>query len=141
VIRQGYIATPDTDVTYGTVAVTESGRGTISFTATGPGTYPSAGYASLDSKIGAGDIHIAAAGLGVQDGFSGYKAESFPSAPRPRWGDYGAAAVDGNSIWFAQEYIGQTCNLASYEATPFGRCGGTRASLGNWGTRIVKVTP
>jgi hypothetical protein len=141
VILQGYIATPDTDVTYGTVGVTESGRGTISFTATGPGTYPSVGYASLDAKIGAGDIHIATAGLGVQDGFSGYKAESFPRAPRPRWGDYGAAAVDGNSIWFAQEYIGQTCNLASYEARPFGRCGGTRGALGNWGTRIVKVTP
>jgi hypothetical protein len=86
-----------------------------------------------------GDIHIAAAGQGVQDGFTGYKGERNP--PRPRWGDYGAAAVDGNSIWFAQEYIGQNCSLADYLTPAVGRCGNTRGPLGNWGTRVVKVTP
>lgn len=141
VVRQGYVAAPDLDVTYGTVAVTESGRGVLSFTATGPGTYPSVGYTSLDAKIGAGPIHISTPGVGAQDGFSGYVAENAPNPRRPRWGDYGAATVDGNSIWFAQEYIGQSCTLAEYEAAPFGRCANTRGSLGNWDTRITKVTP
>ena len=136
--NQGYLATPDLDVTYGTVAVTQSGRGVLSFTATGPQNYPSVGFSSLDAVAGVGDIQIAAAGVGANDGFTGYQVEGAD----PRWGDYGAAAVDGNSIWFAQEYIGQTCTLAQYVASsPFGTCGNTRASLGNWGTRIIKVTP
>jgi hypothetical protein len=140
VVQQGYVAAPDLDVTYGTVAVTESGRGVLSFTATGPSNYPGVGYASLDAKIGAGPIHISTPGLGAQDGFSGYVAENYPNPRRPRWGDYGAAVVDGKSIWFAQEYIGQSCTLAQYEAPLFGRCGNTRGALGNWYTRITKAT-
>ena len=134
---QGYLSDPNLDLTYGTVAVTQSGRGVISFTATGPSNYPSVGFASLDDKIGAGDVQIAAAGTGVNDGFTGYQI----FGNRPRWGDYGAAAVDGKSIWFAQEYIGQSCTLSQYVASPFGRCSGTRTAYGNWGTRIGKVTP
>lgn len=53
---------------------------------------------------------------------------------RPRWGDYGAAAADGTNIWLASEYVGQTCPLA--QCTADFACGGTRAQLGNWGTRI-----
>jgi hypothetical protein len=140
VVQQGYVADPALDLTYGTVAVTESGRGVLSFTATGPNNYPSVGYTSLDAKIGAGPVHISTAGAGVQDGFTEYDAFG-GNPPRPRWGDYGAATVDGNSIWFAQEYIGQSCTLAEYEAAPFGRCANTRGSLGNWDTRITKVTP
>jgi hypothetical protein len=136
--KQGYLGDPNLDLTYGTVAVTQSGRGVISFTATGLNTYPSVGFAGLDDKIGAGIVQIAAAGAGANDGFSGYT--TFGS--RPRWGDYGAAAVDGNSIWFAQEYIGQSCTLSQYVASsPFGTCAATRAAFGNWGTRIAKVTP
>jgi hypothetical protein len=138
VVNQGYLAVPNLDVTYGTVAVTQSGRGVLSFTATGPEDYPSVGFASLDSIAGVGDIQIATAGIGAQDGFTGYQIEG----NNPRWGDYGAAAVDGNSIWFAQEYIGQSCTLAQYQgSSPFGSCGQARAALGNWGTRIVQVTP
>jgi len=130
--QQGYLADPNVDYTYGTVAVNQSGRGVMSFTATGPDNYPSLGFASLDDKIGVGNPQIATAGVGAQDGFTEYSS-------RPRWGDYGAAAVDGNSIWFAQEYIGQTCTVAQYTADP--TCSGTRAPLGNWGTRIAQVTP
>lgn len=129
---QGYVADPNVDYTYGTVAATQSGRGIMSFTTTGPSNYPSLGYTSLDDKIGAGAPVIAAAGIGAQDGFTEY-------TNRPRWGDYGAAEVDGNSIWFAQEYIGQTCTVQQYLADP--TCSATRAPLGNWGTRIAQVTP
>jgi len=84
-------------------------------------------------------VHIAAEGKGPQDGFSGYNA--FGAPPRPRWGDYGAAAPDGNSVWLASEYIAQTCTLAQYMTAPFGSCGGTRVSLGNWATHVSRVTP
>lgn len=141
IVQNGYVALDDSSVTYPTTAVTPSGRGVISFTVVGPTQFPSVGYVSLDAKIGAGDVHISQAGSGLQDGFTEY-ANIFGS--RPRWGDYGAASVDGNSIWFATEFINQSCDLTTYIAgfgANFGSCGGTRTSLGNWATHITKVTP
>jgi hypothetical protein len=110
----------------------------MAFTLVGADHYPSAAYASLDDKVGAGDIHVAAAGLGPDDGFTSYVAY-IGSPPRTRWGDYGAAVPDGNTMWIASEYIGQTCTLAQYTSAPFGSCGGTRTSLGNWDTRITEL--
>src|SRR5581483_11661197 len=128
----GYLALAGNNLTYPAVAVTGSGRGVIAFTVVGNDYYPSAGYAGLDAKAGAGEIHIAAAGLGVSDGFTSYKYY-VGDPPRTRWGDYGAAVTVGNSIWIASEYIAQTCTLAQYQSAPFGSCGGTRTALGNWG--------
>ena len=136
VINQGIIALPGNSVTYPAVGVNSSGRGVIGFTVLGTDHYPSAGYVALDAKVGAGDVHIAAEGAARQDGFSGYFPQVNPI--RPRWGDYGAAAVDGNSIWFASEYIAHSCDLATYVATNF-TCGNTRGSIGNWATRITHV--
>ena len=93
----------------------------MAFTLTGDGYFPSAAYSAFDGRTGAGSIFVAKAGVGPQDGFSGYKA--FGNPPRPRWGDYGATAVDGNTIWIASEYIGQTCTLAQYTTAPIGSCG------------------
>jgi hypothetical protein len=139
-VLQGTLGLTNNNLTYPAIGVTGSGRGVIAFTVVGDDYYPSAGYAALDAKVGAGDVHIAAAGLGPDDGFTSYKAE-VGNPPRTRWGDYGATAVVGNSIWITSEYIGQTCTLAQYVAAPFGSCNGTRATLGNWGTRISMVTP
>ena len=90
-------------------------------------------------------MHIAAAGLGPDDGFTSYKA-FVGDPPRTRWGDYGAAWTDGSDIWIASEYIDQTCTLGQYYPSPpslvgFGSCSGTRVSLTNWFTRISKLTP
>ena len=60
------------NVNYPAIAVNGSGRGVMAFTLVGNDYFPSAGYTSLDAKIGAGDIHVAAAGVGPQDGFTGY---------------------------------------------------------------------
>jgi hypothetical protein len=87
-----------------------------------------------------GPIHVAAAGLGPADGFTSYKA-FVGDPPRTRWGDYGAAVTDGNTIWIASEWIGQTCTLEQYLTGAIGSCGGTRTSLGNWSTRISKLDP
>jgi hypothetical protein len=140
VALQGYLGLPDNNLTYPAIGVTPSGRGVMAFTVVGADYYPSAGYAGIDARVGVGDVHVAAAGLGPDDGFTSYKA-FVGDPPRTRWGDYGAAAADGNTIWIASEYIGQTCTLAQYVSAPFGSCGGTRATLGNWDTRISKVTP
>ncbi|GAA0382035.1 hypothetical protein GCM10009530_36000 [Microbispora corallina] len=136
--KQGYLALAHNNLVYPAVGVNRSGRGVIAFTVAGADYYPSAGFASLDARTGAGDVQIAAPGKGPQDGFSGYKA--FNDPPRPRWGDYGAAAADGDAVWIASEYIGQSCSLAQYTAAPLLTCGGTRTALANWGTRITRLT-
>jgi hypothetical protein len=129
----------------------------MAFTATGNTTYPSAAYASIDSiaGIGAWDIVPGGDGATVDDGFTSYKSQ-VGNPPRTRWGDYGAASADGNSIWLASEYIGGSCDYTSWGGPFFtggtgdnllGTCGGashgpgTRAALGNWSTRISRFTP
>ena len=134
---QGQAGLAGTDLTYPALGVLENGRGVMAFTLTGDSNFPSAAFAGLDAKVGLSDIQIAAAGAGPWDGFTSYVR--FGSG-RPRWGDYGAAAVDGNSIWIASEYVAQTCDYATYLAT-LGKCGNTRAPLGNWSTHISLLTP
>jgi hypothetical protein len=136
-VLQGQAGLTSTDLTYPAVGVTDSGRGIIAFTLTGDNDYPSAAYASLDAQVGLGDVSVAAAGVGAWDGFTSYITFG---AGRPRWGDYGATSVVGNTIWAASEYVAQTCTYAEYLATS-GQCGGTRAPLGNWSTHISAITP
>jgi hypothetical protein len=137
--REGSVGLAKNHLTYPAIGVTSSGHGVMAFTVVGDTHYPSAGYATVGANSGVGAIQIAARGAGPQDGFSEYRALSPPGVLRPRWGDYGAAVPVGSSVWIASEYIGQTCTLAQYSATPFGQCGGTRTALGNWDTRISRV--
>jgi hypothetical protein len=62
--KQGYLGLANNNLTYPAVGVTTSGRGVMAFTLVGADYYPSAAYASLDDKIGAGSIHVAASGAG-----------------------------------------------------------------------------
>jgi hypothetical protein len=135
---QGQAGIANTDLTYPAVGVTQSGRGVIAFTLTGDNDYPSAAFSGLDANAGMGNVQVAATGAGSWDGFTSYVI--FGSG-RPRWGDYGAAAVDGSNIWVASEYVAQTCTYAEYLVVPQGQCGGTRGALGNWSTHISMVTP
>jgi len=139
VSTQGYVAVAANNVTRPAVAMTKSGRGVIAFTLSGVDHYPAAGYVSLDDKVGAGDIHVVAEGVGTDDGFTGYNPKgNFGS--RARWGDYGGAATDGTDIWAASEYINNTCTLAEYVASTNFTCGDTRSSQANWATRVSKLT-
>ena len=134
VSNQGYVAVAGNNLTYPAISVLPNGQGIMAFTLVGQDYYPSAAYTSI-SEDGTKSIHVAAAGLGPQDGFTEY----FIGGNRPRWGDYGGAVTDGNNIWIASEYVAQTCTLAQFEANT--GCGGTRVALGNWATRISGVTP
>ncbi len=143
-VGNGYLTVPNNNVIYPAVGVRPDGQGVIAFTLVGADYYPSAAFASI-SKDGVGNVQVAAAGAGPADGFSGTFLYNYPNPPRPRWGDYGAAVVDGQNIWIASEYIGQSCSLADYmvntPASPFGSCNKTRTSLANWDTRITEVNP
>ena len=137
IVNRGYLAVSQNNVTYPAIAVTASGKGVMAFTLVGRNFFPSAAFASIDAG-GVGPVQLAATGLGPDDGFTTTTALVAPFPFRPRWGDYGAAAVDGNTIWIASEYIAQTCNLSTWLATGFS-CGGTRTAFGNWGTRVSQV--
>ena len=67
-----------------------------------------------------------------------------------------AAAVDGNSVWIASEYIAHACDYTTWGGRFFGAASGDnklgtcaatpggaglRSALGNWSTRISKLTP
>jgi hypothetical protein len=137
VSKQGYLALANNNLSYPAIAMGTNGKGVIAFSIMGADYYPSAGYATINSNGSLGPIHIAAAGLGPDDGFTGYKGFEYF---RPRWGDYGAAVTDGNTIWTASEYIGQTCDYETWLYGDF-TCGSTRTAYANWGTYISKIHP
>jgi len=93
---QGYLAAAGHDFTYPAIGVTAAGRGVMTFSDTGDSTYPSATYAPIDASVGVGAWFDVPGGSGAaaDDGFTSYKAQ-VGNPPRTRWGDYGAAAVDG----------------------------------------------
>jgi hypothetical protein len=157
IVKQGYLGAAGHDFTYPAIGVTSSGRGVMAFTATGDTLNPSAAYAPIDANAGVGTWDVVAGGTGAarDDGFTSYKSQ-VGNPPRTRWGDYGAAAVDGNSVWIASEYIAHACDYTPWGGPFFvggsgdnllGTCGGAshgpggRTALANWSTRISKFTP
>lgn len=158
VVLDGYLGSTGYDFTYPAVAALGNGRGIIAFTATGNNTNPSAAYASIDANAGIGEWNFVPGGGGASpdDGFTSYKSQ-VGNPPRTRWGDYGAAAVDGSSIWIASEITStRACNYIDWGGPFFvggtgdnllGTCGGAsrgpgaRAALGNWSTFMSRFTP
>ena len=138
-VKQGYVSVKDEDVIYPAVSINASGHGAMAFTLTSATRHPSAAYVRLD-RSGTGAVHVAAAGVGAQDGFSGYKLAPTDPDPRPRWGDYTGTSVDENGrIWFEAEYIGQSCTIDEYVLDT--TCGGTRSLYANWATFIGRINP
>jgi len=158
-VKDGYLGATGYDFTYPAIGVTAAGRGVMAFTATGNTLNPSAAYAPIDANAGVGAWNVVNGGTGAaaDDGFSGYKQQRFPNPIRSRWGDYGAAAVDGNSVWIASELTQDlNCDYTAWGGPFFaggsgdnllGTCGGAthgpgvRTALANWSTRISKFTP
>jgi len=130
VVLPGYLRASGHDFTYPAIGVTASGRA----------------WNDVPGGMGAA----------ADDGFSGYKQQNFPNPIRSRWGDYGAAAVDGTTIWIASEYIAHACDYTTWGGPFFadgtgdnllGTCAGAnhgpggRTALANWSTRISELTP
>lgn len=126
---QGYVAVPGNNVIFPSIAVNNDGRGVITYTLVGKDYFPSVAYSKVGWYGVSRDVHIAGAGLSPEDGFSGYVA--FGGEGISRWGDYSAAVSDGDSFWFASEYIPKSC---ATNALP------CRTSLANWGTFVGTVS-
>jgi hypothetical protein len=137
ITSQGYLAVDQANLLFPSIGVTHDGKAVYTATLTGTGYYPSAVYATIDSGSGPGAVHVAAAGAGPDDGYTGYPPNGGPTG---RWGDYSAAAADDSgNVWVATEYIGQSCTPAEFLADQ--TCGGTRTVAANWGTFVARVTP
>jgi len=131
----GYVALADNDVTYPAVGVSPTGRVVMAASVTGDDHYPSASYTVISDKEPT--VHIISEGVGPQDGFTGYPALADGDGTA-RWGDYGAVAMDGDTLWVASESIEQSCTFEEYLGTG-GTCGGTRTALANWGTWVSAI--
>lgn len=134
VVNQGYVQQSGAYLLDPALAVNEEGVGAIAFSLMGSNDYPSAAFVPFDVERGTGDVHLAAAGAGPDDGLTNYAP--FRNG-RTRWGDYGAAVVDRSHVWLASEYIAQTCSFDAYLLDP--SCGGTRSAGANWSTRIAEL--
>jgi hypothetical protein len=133
--RQARLKVGGNSLTRPSINMLDAG-GVVNVTLVGKSFFPSQAYVSLNAKGAHGALHIAARGAGPQDGFTEYPSIG---GDRPRWGDYSASTVLGGAFYIANEYIGQTCTFEEWTADS--TCGGTRAALGNWGTRITKIVP
>ena len=133
---QEYLAVQGNNLIMPSVGVDASGRGYLAFTLVGPDHFPSAAVARISPGHPARKVSVVEAGLGPQDGFSGY----WIGGPRPRWGDYSYVAVDeqGN-VWAGVEYIAQTCTFDEWIGGDL-TCGGTRGPFANFATRIMELT-
>jgi len=75
---------------------------------------------------------------GPWDGFTSYVI--FGNG-RPRWCDYGAAAVDGSNVWVASRYAAQSLRLSYVPHFIRRSVRRHRGALGNWSTHVSKVAP
>jgi hypothetical protein len=125
-VKQGYVSVNGDSVTRPSLGVTSSGKVALGVSLIGPDYFPSVAYTTFDDSVGSAPttLHVAAAGQVPADGLSGYAARGGNGVER--WGDYGFAAVDGNSVWVANEWIPGL-------AQP--------PDVANWGTRVSKITP
>ncbi|MEV2250871.1 hypothetical protein AB0I94_09890 [Streptomyces sp. NPDC050147] len=108
IVRQGYLAVDKQHVFDPAIAVNGRGQGAMTFTLSGPDHHPSAAYVRFDRDGAHGPVHIAKAGAGPQDGFTGYSAFTGNGVPpgTSRWGDYTAAVAEGDlAVWMANSYI------------------------------------
>ena len=134
--NQGYVSVSGENVIFPSIGVNQDGGAAMAFTLVSPHRYPTAAYSPIHDS--AGNVRVAGAGVGPDDGFTGYASEVGPPGLVARWGDYSAAVADADgNIWFAAEYIGQSCTFAEFAADT--TCGGTRSLLANWGTFIGRV--
>lgn len=136
IVTQNYVAARGLYLSYPSIASTSDGRALMAFSLSGPSRFVSAGYFPVTSTVGLQNIFIAAAGVGVYDGISGYVA---PNVGVARWGDYSAVVADGSELWMAAEYVSGACTVKQYRAD--NTCGGIRGVGANWGTFISQLTP
>ena len=122
----GYVSVDGNSVTRPSLAVTSLGKVVLGASLIGPDYFPSSAYTTFDDSATSAPttLHVAAAATVPADGFTGYRL--YGGNGVERWGDYGFAAADGESVWVANEWI------PGLNQGP---------DLAGWGTYVSKITP
>jgi hypothetical protein len=107
----------------------QSGTGDMVFTVAGSSYFPSAAYIAFGNSGPTGDIEVAAAGSGPEDGFTCYAYFVKKNYGGCRWGDFSGGVAAGGSIWMATEYIPPNSGATA------------RDMFTNWGTHIFTPPP
>ena len=139
--KRGYLALANNNLTYPAIATTSSGRGVVAFTVVGADNYPSAGYAAIDAKVGTGDVHIAGAGLRPGRRVAHYKF-FVGNPPRTRWVTTAPPLLTATRSG-SPASTSVKLHPGPIRDAPIRRLreDTRRVPLGNWGTRISKLTP
>ena len=140
---QGYIGLANNNVIFPSVATAPSGTGVMAFTLAGHNYYPTQGYIPWSASGPTTGITETVPGAAPLDDFCQYNFFNCAVAPvplaRPRFGDYSWANYMNGNIIIANEVVSASCTFARYNMDP--TCGGTRAPLSNWSTRISVIKP
>jgi hypothetical protein len=127
VTKKAIISAPHgNQLLYPAVGMTPAGVGVIGVTLVGPNWFPATASINVPEFVQP-RIVVQAHGGQADDGFTAYA--QYGGNGVGRWGDYGAASVDGTgTVWIANEYVPDD---AIYP----------RSSLANWGTFITPLKP
>jgi len=141
VSAQGYLGVAHDNVIFPTLATDPAGTGVLGLTLVGDDHFPSAAYTGWRTPGGPTRVSVVRNGRAPADGFCEYSffncAGTTTPTSRPRWGDYAAAAFDGDSIYLATEDIASSCSYSTFSADP--TCGGTRSYYGNFSTQLSRL--
>ncbi|HSN25777.1 MAG TPA: hypothetical protein VLT45_05810 [Kofleriaceae bacterium] len=130
VTRQSYLALPDTDMMFPSIAVTDEGRGAMVFSLAGDHDFPSSAYVRIkDGKLSQ-VVRVAGAGVVPLDDSAGYQFFDGQGQGPSRFGDYSAALVDGSTLWMASESVTAGCTTLDCAA---------RDVFTNWGTTVSRI--
>ena len=143
ILAEGYIGLAGNNVIYPSVATAPNGTGVMDFALAGRAFYPTQGYLRWSSSGPASAISVTVPGAAPLDDFCQYIFFNCAGLPiptaRPRYGDYSWATYMNGSVYIAGEQVSSRCTFAQFAKDP--TCGGTRAPLSNWSTRISAITP
>ncbi len=130
VTRQSYLALPDTDMMFPSIAVTDEGRGAMVFSLSGDHDFPSSAYVRIkDGKLSQ-VVRVAGAGVVPLDDSAGYQFFDGQGQGPSRFGDYSAALIDGSTVWMASESVTSGCTTLDCAA---------RDVFTNWGTTVSRI--
>lgn len=124
-INEGNIGVAGQSLLYPDIVVNGSGVGDMVFTLTGANYFPSAAFVAFGSSGPTGQVHVAGAGSGPEDGFTCYAYYVGSGYGGCRWGDYSGGVAVGGTIWMATEYVPSAS---------------TRDFYTNWGTFIFRAS-
>lgn len=137
---QGFTFTPPDQ---GLWATTPGGTGVMDFTLAGHDYYPAQGYIPWSPTGPTTGIAQTVPGAAPLDDFCQYNffncAGTATPTARPRYGDYSWATFMNGNVYIANEAVASRCSFAQFNNDL--TCGGTRAPLTNWSTRISVIRP